>query len=106
MISGSQIYSTLLGIPSAVLQPAERAHGAHEAERGLLHLQGERHADILWLQCDRRAGLRHPGDDEESPVWRPRCGGVQPHPGDTMEQECHHLQVSVWSFMIFTFKVE
>lgn len=82
------------GIPSAVLPPANRAFWTHEAEWVLLHCQGERHADILWDQYNGRPGFRDPGGDEEPSLWCPGCGRVQPHPGDTMEQERHHLQVS------------
>lgn len=87
--------SDTVGIPRALLQSARRADGAHKAEPALLRLQGERHADILWAKCNRRAGLRHPGDNEEPSMWGSRCGGVQPPPGNTMEQEHPHLQVSV-----------
>lgn len=91
----------LLGIPSTILQPARRAYGAHKEELAHLHLQGEGHADILWAQRNGCSGLRHPGGDEYPSVWRSRCGGAQPHPGDTMEQECHHLQVFMRSLMAF-----
>lgn len=96
------ILNVLTGLPTAILQPAKRAFGAHEAEWARLHLQSERHADFLWAQCNRCSGLRHPGGDEEPSMWRSRCGGVQPHPGDSVEQECHHLQVSMWSLMMLS----
>lgn len=54
------ILNPLVEIPSAVLQAARRAFGAHEAERALLHLKDERHADFLWAQCNRCVRLRDP----------------------------------------------
>lgn len=54
----------LAGIPPAVLQPAERTYGPNEAQLALLHLQGERHAGVLWAQRHGGAGLGHLGSDE------------------------------------------
>lgn len=92
-----EIFNLHIGIPSAVLRPARRAPGALEAEQALLPLQAERNADISGAQCNRCAGLRDSGGDEEPSLWRPGFGGVQQHPGDTVEQECDHVQVTTVS---------